>query len=72
LGEKPGLVVRAEDTHPRGRGFISRHILDVCKRSNTYPMKRKIIKVAKKGTQKNFMISRTLNQTLKAHSPYLK
>jgi len=31
-GEKPGLVVRAEDSRPRGRGFKSRRILDGCKR----------------------------------------
>jgi len=30
-GEKPGLVVRAEDSHPRGCGFGSRRILDGCK-----------------------------------------
>jgi hypothetical protein len=27
-GEKPGVVVREEDSHPRGRGFESRRILD--------------------------------------------
>ena len=32
LGEKPGLVVRAEGSRPRGRGFESRRILDGCKR----------------------------------------
>ncbi len=32
LGEKPGLVVREEDSRPRGRGFESRRILDGCKR----------------------------------------
>jgi hypothetical protein len=31
-GEKPGLVVREEDSCPRGRGFESRRILDGCKR----------------------------------------
>ena len=31
LGEKPGLVVRAEGSRPRGRGFKSRRILDECK-----------------------------------------
>jgi hypothetical protein len=32
LGEKPGLVVRDEESRPRGRGFKSCHILDGCKR----------------------------------------
>jgi hypothetical protein len=32
LGEKPGLVVRAEGSRPRDRGFESRRILDGCKR----------------------------------------
>ncbi len=32
LGEKPGLEVRAEGSHPKGREFESRHILDGCKR----------------------------------------
>ncbi len=32
IGEKPGLVVRAEGSRPRGRGFESRRILDGCKR----------------------------------------
>ncbi len=31
LGEKPGLVVREEDSRPRGRGFESHRILDECK-----------------------------------------
>jgi hypothetical protein len=31
LGKKPGLVVRAEDSRPTGRGFESRHILNGCK-----------------------------------------
>jgi hypothetical protein len=30
-GEKPGLVIRAEGTPPRGRVFKSHHILDGCK-----------------------------------------
>ena len=32
VGEKPGLVVRAVGSRPRGRGFESRRILDRCKR----------------------------------------
>jgi hypothetical protein len=32
VGEKRGLVVRAEDSHPRGCGFEFRRILDGCKR----------------------------------------
>ena len=32
IGEKPGLVVRAEGSRPRGRGFESRRILDGWKR----------------------------------------
>ena len=32
LDKKPGLVVRAEDSRPRGRGFQSRRIPDGCKR----------------------------------------
>ncbi len=31
IGEKPGLVVRAEGSRPRGRGFESSGILDGCK-----------------------------------------
>ncbi len=31
-GEKSGLVVRAEGSCPRGRGFESSRILDGCKR----------------------------------------
>jgi hypothetical protein len=42
LGEKPGLVVRAEDSRPRGRGFESRRILDGCKQLASYYIKRKI------------------------------
>ncbi len=42
VGEKPGLVVRAEDSRPRGRGFESRRILDGCKRIASYYIKRKI------------------------------
>ncbi len=30
-GEKPGLVVRAEGSRPRGHGFESCRILDGCK-----------------------------------------
>jgi hypothetical protein len=28
FGEKPGLVVRAEDSHTRGSGFEARQMLD--------------------------------------------
>ncbi len=31
VGEKPGLVITAEGSRPRGCGFESRHILDGCK-----------------------------------------
>ena len=31
LGKKPGLVVRAEGSYPRGCGLESRRILDGCK-----------------------------------------
>jgi hypothetical protein len=49
-GEKPGLVVRAEDPRPRGRGFESRCILDGCKRFASYYIKGKLkIKLAKLG-----------------------
>ncbi len=41
-GEKPGLVVRAEDSRPRGRGFESRRILDGCKRFASYYIKEKL------------------------------
>jgi hypothetical protein len=41
-GEKPGLWVREEYSHPRGSGFESRRILDGCKRFASYYMKRKI------------------------------
>jgi hypothetical protein len=52
--EKPGLVVRAEDSRPRGRGFESRRILDGCKRFASYYIKEKLkVKVAKWGTPKN-------------------
>ncbi len=40
--KKPGLVVRAEDSRPRGRGFESCSILDGCKRFASYYIKRKI------------------------------
>jgi hypothetical protein len=39
LGEKPGLVVRAEDSSLRGRGFKSRRILDGCKQFASYYIK---------------------------------
>jgi hypothetical protein len=46
-------VVRAEDSHPRGRGFESRHILDGCKQFDSYYIVEKLkIKVAKWGTPK--------------------
>jgi hypothetical protein len=32
IGKKLGIVVREEDSSPRGRGFESRRILDGCKR----------------------------------------
>ncbi len=55
LGEKPGLVVRAEDSRPRGRGFKSRCILDGYKRFASYYIKEKLkIKVAKCGTPKKY------------------
>ncbi len=41
-GEKPGLVVRAEDSRPRGRVFESRRILDGCKRFASYYIKEKL------------------------------
>ncbi len=41
-GEKPGLVVRAEDSHPTGRGFKSCRILDGCKRFASYYNKEKM------------------------------
>jgi hypothetical protein len=57
LGEKPGLVVRAEDSSPRGRGFESRRILDGCKQFARYYIKEKKlkIKVAKWGTPKKIL-----------------
>ncbi len=52
---KPGLVVRAEDSRPRGCGFESRHLLDGCKRFASYYIKEKLkIKVAKWGTLKKY------------------
>ncbi len=53
-GEKPGLVVRAEDSRPRGRGFDSRRILDGCKRFASYYKEKLEIKVAKWGTPKKY------------------
>jgi hypothetical protein len=44
-GEKPGLVVRAEDSHPRGHGFEPRHILDGCKQFASYYIKEKLKKM---------------------------
>ncbi len=53
MGEKPGLVVRAEDSRPRGRGFEFCRILDGCKQFASYYIKEKLkIKVAKWGTPK--------------------
>jgi hypothetical protein len=44
-------VVRAEGSHPRGRGFESRCELDGCKRWASYYIKEKLkIKIAKWGT----------------------
>ncbi len=48
LNEKPGLVVKAEDSRPRGRGFKSPRILDGCKRFAIYYIK---IKIENKGSQ---------------------
>ena len=39
---EPGLVVRAEDSHPRGHGFKSRRILDGCKKFASYYIKEKL------------------------------
>jgi hypothetical protein len=41
-GENPGLVVRAEDSRPRGHRFESRLILDGCKQFASSYIKRKI------------------------------
>jgi hypothetical protein len=38
----PGLVVRAEVSRQRGRGFESRRILDGCKRFASFYIKEKI------------------------------
>ncbi len=55
--KKPGLVVRAEDSRPRGRGFESRCILDGCKQFASYYIKEKLkIKVAKWGTPKKIFL----------------
>jgi hypothetical protein len=68
-GEKPGLVVRAKDSRPRGRGFESRCILDECKRFASYYIKEKLkLKVAKWGTPKKIFkkqISKKLETNLK-------
>jgi hypothetical protein len=50
-------VVRAEDSRPRGRGFVSRRILDGCKRFAIYYIKKEKlkIKVAKWGTPKKYL-----------------
>jgi hypothetical protein len=50
-----GLVVKADGSRRRGRGFKPRHtILDGCKQFATYYIKEKLkIKVAKWGTPKN-------------------
>ncbi len=56
VGEKPGLVARAEDSRPRGRGFESRRILDGVSDASYYiPNERKRIKVAKWGTPKKYL-----------------
>ncbi len=53
LGEKPGLVVREEDSRPRGRGFESCSILDGCKQFASYYIEEKLnIKVSKWSTPK--------------------
>ncbi len=53
LGKKPGLVVKAEGSRPRGRGFKSCRILNGCKRFASYYIKEKLkIKVAKWSTPK--------------------
>jgi hypothetical protein len=60
-GVKPGLVVRAEDSRPRGRGFESCHILDGCERFASYYIKEKLkIKVAKWGTPKKYLKKKNL------------
>jgi hypothetical protein len=49
MGEKPGLVVRAENSRPRGHGFKSRCIL------YSYSIKEKLkIMVAIWGTPKKY------------------
>ncbi len=43
MARSHGLVVKADDSWPRGRGFKSRHrILDGCKRFASYYIKEKI------------------------------
>jgi hypothetical protein len=54
-GKKPGLVVRAEDSRPRGHGFESRRILDGCKRFASYYKEKFKIKVAKWDTPKKYL-----------------
>jgi hypothetical protein len=52
-------VVREEDSHPRGRGFESRRILDGCKQFASYYIEEKLkIKVAKYGTPKKYLKKR--------------
>jgi hypothetical protein len=49
-------VVRAEDSHPRGRGIESRCMLDGCKQFAIYYIEEKLkIKVAKWGTPKKIL-----------------
>jgi hypothetical protein len=63
-GKTPGLVVRAEDWHLRGRGFKSRCILDGCKRFASYYIKEKLkIIVAKWGTSNYYFFKQ---QTISA------
>ncbi len=57
LARSHGLVVKADGSWPRGRGFKPRHrILDGCKRFASYYIKEKLkIKVAKWGTPKKYL-----------------
>jgi hypothetical protein len=55
-------VVREEDSHPRGRGFESRRILDGCKQFASYYIEEKLkIKVAKYGTPKKCFFFKLLS-----------
>ncbi len=56
-------MVRAEDSHSRGRGFESRHILDGCKRFASYYTKETLkIKVAKWDTPKKNIKKNTIKR----------